>query len=83
MQFAGWGLLGVWFVLLGVMASRTAMFSSRWIGAAHVAGWGSIVAMGLTLPLGPESPVVSIGFTVTFIAIIFWVVWTRKELRQG
>lgn len=82
MQFAGWGLLGVWFVLLGVMASRTGMFSGRWIKAAQVAGWGSVMAMALTLPLGPGSPVVSVGFTVTFIAIVFWVVWTRRELQQ-
>lgn len=83
MQFVGWGLLGVWFILLALMSGRTGSFSSRWNKAAYIAGVGSVVAMVLTLPLGPASAVVSIGFTVTFIAIIFWVVWTRKELKAG
>lgn len=80
MQFAGWGLLGVWFVLLARMNQTLGVFDRRWERAAQVAGWGSIVAMVATIPLGPESPAVSIGFTVTFIAIIFWVVWTRRQL---
>ncbi|MGD2044080.1 MAG: hypothetical protein PVJ28_10560 [Acidimicrobiia bacterium] len=82
MQFVGWGLLGVWFLLVGVMGARTAMFSARWKWAAYAAGVGSIVAMAATLPLGPDSIAVSIGFTVAFVAIVLWVVWTRKELKR-
>ena len=83
MQFAGWGLLGVWFILQAVMGARTALFSGRWAIAAYIAGAGSVVAMIATIPLGPDSPTVSVGFTVTFLAIILWVVWTRKELGDG
>jgi hypothetical protein len=83
MQFAGWGLLGVWFLMIGVMGSRTGTFSGRWKWAAYVAGAGSVIAMAATLPLGPASIAVSIGFTVTFVAIVFWVIWTRKELKTG
>jgi len=81
MQFVGWGLLGIWFLMLASMGSRSGLFSQRWTWAARLTGGGSVVAMALTLPLGPDSPVVSIGFALTFVAIIFWVVWTRKELR--
>lgn len=81
MQFVGWGLLGVWFLMIAAMGMRTGLFSSRWAWAARVAGVGSVVAMVATIPLGPDSPAVSIGFTVTFVAIVLWVIWTRKELR--
>lgn len=81
MQFAGWGLLGVWFLMIGVMGSRTEMFSGRWKWAAYIAGAGSVAAMIGSIPLGPDSISVSVGFTVTFIAIIFWVIWTRQELN--
>ncbi len=80
MQFVGWGVLGVWFVLIGVMGDRTASFSRRWRWAAYAAGVGSIVAMAATLPLGPDSIAVSVGFTVAFFAIVLWVIWTRREL---
>lgn len=83
MQFAGWGLLGVWFLMIGAMGGRTRTFSARWQWAAYVAGAGSVIAMAATLPLGPDSMAVSVGFTVTFLAIVFWVIWTRKELRTG
>lgn len=81
MQFLGWGLLGIWFVMLAGFARQTESFSRRWRLAALIAGYGSIVAMVFTIPLGPESAIVSTGFAVTFVAIIFWVVWTRQELR--
>lgn len=82
MQFAGWGLLGVWFLMIAYMGSRGGQFTGRWTWAARVAGLGSILAMAGTIPLGPESPIVSIGFTATFVAIVLWVVWTRKELAS-
>lgn len=80
MQFVGWGLLGVWFLLIGVMGARTSMFNGRWRRAAYAAGVGSIVAMAATVPLGADSIAVSVGFTIAFLAIVLWVVWTRKEL---
>lgn len=82
MQFVGWGLLGVWFLHIAVMGGRTATFSRRWRWAAYAAGVGSIVAMAATIPLGPESIAVSIGFTVAFVAIVLWVIWTRRELAE-
>jgi FtsH-binding integral membrane protein len=81
MQFVGWGLLGVWFLMIGVMGDRTARFSGRWKWAAYAAGVGSIVAMVATIPLGADSIAVSVGFTVAFVAIVLWVVWTRRELK--
>lgn len=81
MQFVGWGVLGIWFLLVGRMGERTTMFSRRWKLAAYAAGVGSIAAMAATLPLGPDSIAVSIGFTVAFVAIVLWVIWTRKELK--
>lgn len=80
MQFLGWGLLGVWFLMVGLMGQRTELFSRRWVWAAYIAGGGSVLAMLGSIPLGPDSIAVSLGFTVTFIAIVLWVIWTRKEL---
>lgn len=80
MQFVGWGLLGVWFVMIGRMGFQTGLFDRRWSSASYMAGWGSIIAMVATIPLGPESPVVSVGFTLAFIAIVAWVIWTRRQL---
>lgn len=81
MQFAGWALLGVWFLMIAPMGTGTGLFSRRWAWAAVIAGAGSVVAMAATIPLGPDSLAVSTGFSVTFIAIVFWVVWTRSELK--
>ena len=81
-QFFGWGLFGVWFLMIAAMADRSGAFSRRWIWAARVAGAGSVIAMLATIPLGPESPAVSLGFTVSFVAIILWVIWTRRELAS-
>jgi hypothetical protein len=83
LQFAGWGLLGVWFLLIGVIGVRTAMFSRRWVWVSYLAGAGSVIAMLATIPLGADSPVVSIGFTIAFLAIVAWVIRTRKELSAG
>ena len=79
MQFAGWGLLGIWFLLIGGMILRTQILTHRVAIAAYVAGAGSVLAMIATIPLGSDSPAVSLGFTATFVAIVFWVIWSRQE----
>ena len=83
MQFVGYGLHGVWFLLLAAMTRKEPMFSARWRLAAFLAGVGSVVAMLATIPLGADSMIVSSGFGLTFIAIIAWVIWTRSELNPG
>lgn len=82
MQFVGYGIHGVWFLMLAGMGVRTGWFSRRWIWAGRAAGAGSVLAMVLTVPFGPDSYVASTAFAVAFIAIVLWVVWTRQELRD-
>ncbi len=79
MQFAGFALEGVWFVMLGVMASRTSLLSRRLGTAAWVAGIGFLLG-GLGGPLGPESIAVSVGGLLSFAGFAWWAVRTRKEL---
>lgn len=79
MQFVGFGLEGVWFLLLGLMTSRSRAFSSRFVWTARAAGLGFVVGT-LGAPLGPENPLVIAGATLSFLSFILWGLSARSEL---
>lgn len=80
MQFVGFGLEGVWFMMLGYMASRGQVFGKRFVWTAYAAGLGfAVSAFGASL--GPDSTVVMTGATVSLIAFISWAILTRRELE--
>lgn len=81
MQFAGFALEGAWFVMLGVMSSRTHLLSRRLGTAAWVAGIGFLLG-GLGGPMGPESITVSIGGVLSLVGFVWWAVRTRRELAE-
>lgn len=82
MQFVGFGLEGVWFLLLGSMASRNRMFSRLFVWAAYAAGLG--FAFGaLGAPLGPDSLVVMTGATTSLLGFMAWALLARRELRAA
>lgn len=80
MQFVGFGLEGLWFLMIGRMASEDATFSRGLVWAAYAAGLGFVVG-SLGAPLGPDSPVVMAGATVSLVAFITWAVLTRREME--
>jgi hypothetical protein len=80
LQFVGWGLFGVWFWLISRMASSSGRFGRRWIWAARVACVSLILGMVFTLALGPDSIPAASTLAVTFVSIVAWTLWTRKEL---
>jgi hypothetical protein len=82
MQLVGFGLEGVWFVLLGVMASRTDWLSSRLAKACYVAGAGFLMGVPGSV-LGPEHPIVALGGVLAFVGFVLWAIWTRKDLNAG
>lgn len=82
MQLVGFGLEGVWFVLLGVMASRTDWLSSRLAKACYIAGAGFLMGVPGSV-LGPEHPIVALGGVLAFVGFVLWAIWTRRELNAG
>lgn len=79
MQFVGFGLEGVWFLLLGSMALRNDFFSRRFVWAAYAAGLGFAIG-ALGAPLGPDSLVVVTGATASLFGFMAWALLTRREL---
>lgn len=80
LQFVGWGMLGVWFILIADIGVASGRFRRRWAWTARLAGGGQILAMAATIPLGPESALASTGYGIAFFAVIAWTLWTRSEL---
>lgn len=80
MQLVGFGLEGIWFVMLGWMISRSDWLSSRIAKACYVTGAGFMMAVPGSV-FGPEHPVVALGGVLSFVGFILWVVWTRRELK--
>lgn len=82
MQFVGFGLEGVWFLMIGRMASDGAIFSRRFVWAAYAAGVGFVVG-ALGGPLGPDNPIVMAAATTSLVAFIVWALLTRRELSSA
>jgi hypothetical protein len=82
MQFIGFGLEGVWFLILARIAGRAGLFSGRLVNVTYLVGAGFVVG-SVGSPIGPEHPLVMVGMTVAFIGVIAWVVMLRRELASG
>lgn len=80
MQFVGFGLMGAWFLVAGILGRRTGLFSRTTNLALLTIGIAFLVG-AIGSPFGPDSIPVSLGFTVAFIALIVWVFSVRKELK--
>lgn len=79
MQFVGFGLEGVWFLLLGRLASRAGIYSSRLGIVCYVTGAGFLVgATGAAF--GPDSIGVMVGMTLSFFGFIVWAVMSRRQI---
>lgn len=81
MQFVGFGLEGVWFLMLARIGARAGLFSRRLTRVTYLAGAGFVVG-ALGAPMGSDSPLVMIGMTLAFIGFIAWVVMLRPEMAE-
>lgn len=80
MQFVGFGLEGVWFLLIGRLASRAGIYSSRLAIVSYVTGAGFLVgATGAAF--GPDSIAVMVGMTLSFFGFIGWAIISRRQIE--
>lgn len=79
MQFLGFGLEGVWFILVGWMASVSGILSGRIAKVCYLAGAGFVLGV-LGSPFGPDHPLVATGGAVSLIGFVMWAIWSRREL---
>ena len=79
MQFVGFGLEGIWLLLLGYMAGQSGLFSKRLEMTAYLAGSGFLLG-GAGAVTGPESLPVAVGGLLSLIGFTLWVLYIRKEL---
>ncbi len=82
MQFVGFGLEGVWFLMLARVGGRAGLFSRRLTRVTYLVGAGFVVG-ALGSPMGPNSPLVMVGMTLAFIGFIAWVVLLRREMAEA
>lgn len=79
MQFVGFGLEGVWFLLMGRLASRAGIYSGRLAIVCYVTGAGFLVG-GTGAAFGPDSIGVMVGMTLSFFGFIAWAVMSRRQI---
>lgn len=82
MQFVGFGLEGVWFLMLARIGGRAELFSTRLNRVTYVVGVGFVIG-AIGSPIGPDSPLVMVGMTLAFIGFMIWVVMMRRELTEA
>jgi len=82
MQFVGFGLEGVWFLMLGRIGDRAGLFGRGLTAVTYLAGVGFVVG-ALGSPTGPDSSLVVVGMTLAFIGFIAWVVMLRRDMAEG
>ncbi|HUG32040.1 MAG TPA: hypothetical protein VMM14_04040 [Acidimicrobiia bacterium] len=82
MQFVGFGLEGVWFLMLARIAGRAGLFSGGLTSVTYVVGVGFVIG-AIGGPTGPDSPLVMVGMTLAFIGFMVWVVMMRRELMEA
>lgn len=79
MQFVGFGLEGVWFLSMGRLASRAGIYSNRLATVCYLTGAGFLVgATGAAF--GPDSTVVMVGMTLSFLGFVAWAVMSRRQI---
>lgn len=79
MQFVGFGLEGIWFLLIGRLASRSDIYSRRLATVCYLTGGGFLIgATGAAF--GPDSVGVMVGMTLSFFGFIAWAVMSRRQI---
>lgn len=79
MQFVGFGLEGVWFLLMGRLASGAGVYSHRLATVCYITGAGFLIG-GSGAAFGPDSVGVMVGMTLSFFGFIAWAVMSRREI---
>lgn len=82
MQLVGFGLVGAWFFVMGLLGRRTGLFGRSTNLAVMTIGVAFLVgAVGSAF--GPDSIPTTLGFTVAFVGLFVWVFSVRRELRPA
>lgn len=82
MQFAGFGLIGAWFLVQGIISRRHGVFGATTTWSTLVLGAGFVIG-GLGSPMGPDSIAVTIGMALGFLGFFVWVFSIRKEMKAS
>ena len=82
MQIAGFAVMGVWLLMIGVLSGRTDVFSRRSELAAKAVAVGFLIG-SLGSPFGPDNIVVYLGGTIGLIAWIGWAISSRADLASS
>lgn len=78
-QIVGFALMGVWLLMVGILAGRTAVLSRRTELAAKAVAAGFLFGT-LGSPFGPDNIVVYIGAGVGLVSYLVWMISTRSDL---
>lgn len=79
MQFVGFGLEGVWFLLMGRLAPRAGIYSERLAAVCYITGGGFL--LGATgAAFGPDSIGVMVGMTLSLFGFVTWAVLSRRQM---
>lgn len=79
MQFVGFGLEGVWFLLMGHLASRAGVYSRQLATVCYVTGTGFLLGSS-GAAFGPDSVGVMVGMAFSFFGFIAWAVMSRRQI---
>jgi len=80
MQFVGFALEGVWFLLMARAAAKSRVFSRRVGRVCFMAGVGFVLGAAGS-PLGPDHPLVAAGGVLSLVGFVLWAIWSRRELE--
>ena len=79
MQLVGFGIEGIWFLMVAAMAGAAGLFSRRLAMACYLTGVGFLLAVPGSVT-GPDGPLVIIGGLISFVGFLSWAIWSRQEL---
>lgn len=81
MQIAGFALMGVWLLMIGILSGRSDIFSRRTELAAKAVAIGFLLG-SLGSPFGPDNIVVYLGGAIGLVAWIVWSLSSRADLAN-
>jgi hypothetical protein len=81
-QFLGYGLVGVWLLLLGGVALRTGRLPRRVAWAGIVGGLGYASFPVGTVTVGFGAPILYLGMGAALAGFTLWAVWLWTFLRS-
>lgn len=82
LQLIGFGLEGVWFLLVPGMARSAGIYDQRLVYACYATGVGFLMAVPGSV-IGPDSLLVTAGGALSLVGFLLWALWSRRALQGG